>query len=61
MLIFEGLMLSHFAKNFKQALLALPSTGAEVKHIFKASLYTPFTSLLDVRGCIIAEKRIPLS
>ena len=39
--------------------MALPSTGGEVKRIFKASLYTPVTSFLDDRGCIIAEKRIP--
>jgi len=61
MLIFEGLMPSHLAKKLMQALLALLSTGGEVKRIFKASLYTPVTSFFDDRGCIIAEKRIPLS
>ena len=61
MLIFEGLMPSHLAKKIMQALLASPSTGGQVKRIFKASLYNPVTSFFDDRGRIIAEKRIPLS
>jgi hypothetical protein len=39
--------------------LAAPSTGGEVKRIFKALLNIPVTSFFDDRDCIMADKRIP--
>ena len=59
MLISEGLTPSNFEKKWIHALLAEPSTGGEVKRIFKALLNTPITSFFDDRGCIMADKRIP--
>ena len=55
MLIFEGLMPSHLAKKLMQALLALLSTGGEVKRIFKASLYTPVTSF-SMTGVVLLQR-----
>ena len=59
MLISEGLTPSNLEKKRIHALLAAPSTGGEVKRIFKALLNIPVTSFFDDRGCIMAEKRIP--
>ena len=59
MLISEGLIPSILEKKRIHALLAAPSTGGEVKRIFKALLYIPITSFFDDRGCIMADKRIP--
>ena len=50
-----------FGKKLQTGFIGFTIDGGEVKRIFKASLYTPVTSFLDDRGCIIAEKRIPLS
>ena len=59
MLISEGLIPSILEKKRIHALLAAPSTGGEVKRIFKALLNIPVTSFFDDRGCIMADKRIP--
>ena len=59
MLISEGLIPSILEKKRIHALLAAPSTGGEVKQIFKALLNIPVTSFFDDRGCIMADKRIP--
>ena len=59
MVISEGLTSNNLEKKRIHALLAAPSTGGEVKRIFKALLYIPVTSFFDDRGCIMADKRIP--
>ena len=59
MLISEGLIPSILEKKRIHALLAAPSTGGEVKRIFKALLYIPVTSFFDDPGCIMADKRVP--
>ena len=59
MLISEGPTPSSLEKKRIHALLAAPSTGGEVKRIFKALLNIPVTSFFDDRGCIMADKRIP--
>ena len=61
MLISEGLISSNLEKKRIHALLAAPSTGGEVKRIFKALLYIPVTSFFDDRGCIMADNQIPFS
>ena len=58
MVISEGLTPNNLKKRI-HALLAAPSTGGEVKGIFKALLYFPITSFFDDRGCIMSDKRIP--